>query len=235
MGPSACQSLPPQEPQDSHCSPGLRSHNSRGALGLRTSRLVPALAPLPNLGDKLNLFLLPSCLPLFPDWERSLLQTRSFWQPSSRKSPRESKSEPTSGDSWVSITMLSQRVKLRVESSPEAPTGSWDHPVVPAPHLPSVRACLCRSVTSSISSGRWACFPLFKVRLRAVRKPAAQDWGSGAPGRRARARSCHPCARKRFPGARAPRTRPSALGPRLPELRPRVGSGSGEIPAPGEA
>ena len=78
MGPSACQSLPTSRTPGLPLQSQTHSHTSRGALGLDTSRLVPALATLPNLGNKLNLFLLPSCIPLFPDWERSLLQTRGL-------------------------------------------------------------------------------------------------------------------------------------------------------------
>lgn len=52
------------------------SPKSRGALGLDTSRLVPVLVALPELGSKVNLLLFPSSLPLLLDWGCSLWQTK---------------------------------------------------------------------------------------------------------------------------------------------------------------
>lgn len=130
------QSLPPQEPVFPLQS-RTPAHTTAEGPEAHTLADWSLLWLLPNSKDKLNLFLLPSCLLLFPRIERSLLQTRSFWQPSSRKSPGESiKIRAHEGDSQALCS--SQRVKLQnllQRPCNRIPPGS------PAPHLP-VRACL---------------------------------------------------------------------------------------------
>lgn len=222
MGPSACQSLHLKNPR-TPIAVGLAHTTAEGLRPAHTSRLVPALAPLPNLGDKLNLFL------LLPASLCSPTRSGHFCKPEASGShpqgrARESKSEPTSGDSWVSITVLSQRVKLGVGIFSENPNrilGPPGSPCSPPQSSLSLTKCDLEHLFGALGA-----VPLFKARLRAVRRPAAQDWGPGAPCRRAQERSCHPCARKLFQSHRlhglARRARPRGSL----SSRPQVGSGS---------